>query len=347
LSFDKASVIILNYNGLRNLGKILEDCVESVLKTDYPNFEVLFVDNGSTDGSVDFIRERYSSNKRLHIIQNEENLGFAEGNNSGTRNAKGTYVALVNTDARVEPSWLKELVKAIQPADIGAAQSKLLLMESPNLMDCAGGFIDYYGYHHFEVGYKQEANKYNRSYEIFYAKGAGMIIKKEVFKSAGMFDPKIFMYFDETDLCWRVRLNGYKVIFVPTSLVYHANKIIASSLQEKTQVYFSTRNHLLVILKNCNSENLLKVTVVSIIWEIRNIAKFVLKRKPHLIVAIVKALLWNLTNFQYVWEKRQITQKIVRKVPDEIIRKSMLKPYPPFPLSLIFSRFRYLKRQSK
>lgn len=331
------SVIVLNYNGKKHLGNILEACLESVFQTDYPNFEVLFVDNASTDGSVDFIKNKYGWNRKLRIIQNKKNFGYAEGNNIGIRNAKGKYIALLNSDTKVDSKWLKELVKAIRPDEIGAAQSKLLLMNNPNLMDCAGGFIDYYGYHHYEVGHKQKSDKYRRTYEIFYAKGAGVIIKNSALKNAGLFDPKIFMYFDETDLCWRIRLNGYSIIFVPTSIVYHAADAIPSLLQEKARMYFATRNHMLMVLKNFDASNLLKPFVVSLMWEIRNIGKFVLKRKPHFVSSIINALLWNLVNLRYIWEQRQITQKQIRKVTDEKIKKLMLKP-SPFPLYLLRPR---------
>jgi GT2 family glycosyltransferase len=312
------------------------------LGTAYPSFEVIFVDNASTDGSVEFVRENFGQNERLRIIENDANLGFAEGNNVGIRKARGEYVALLNSDAVVDPMWLKELAEAVQPAGVGAAQSKLLLMSNPNLMDCAGGFIDQYGYHHYEVGCGEKAEKYNRAYEIFYAKGAGMILKREALKCSGLFDPRIFMYYDETDLCWRLRLCGYKVVFVPTSLVYHAAGETASGLQAEKRLYFSTRNHFFVLLKNFGDKNMVRALSISLVWELRNIGKFVLKREPALASATVKALLWNLGNFGYIWRQRQVTQKLVRRVPDENLKKVMLKPFPPFPLSLVFSRSHYL-----
>ena len=334
MSSPQVSVILVNYNGRRNLGKLLKSCLASAFETDYPSFEVLFVDNASTDDSVEFVKKEFGQNPKLRIIQNERNLGFAEGNNVGIKTAKGDYIALLNCDAKADPQWLKELVKALQSPEIGAAQSKLLLMDDPSLMDCAGGFVDYYGYHHFEVGYKRRSEEYNRVYEVFYAKGAGMIVKKDVVKSAGAFDSKMFMYFEETDLCWRIRLNGYKIVFVPTSIVYHAAGSVASVLQENNRLYFSTRNHLLTVLKNYDDSNLSKAVAVSLIWEVRNLGKFVLKRKPQFISAVVRGLLWNLLNLKYVWTERQRTQMHVRKVADESIKKVMLKP-SRFPLYLV------------
>lgn len=344
MQYNKVSVIILNYNGRKNLGKILQRCLESVFETDYPLFEVLFVDNASTDNSIEYVRGMFSHDARLRIIQNEQNLGFAQGNNVGIRNAKGRYIALLNSDTRVDPNWLKELVRAIQPSDVGAVQTKLLQMDSADILDCAGGFIDYYGYH-FERGRGEKSSKYSQSGEIFYAKGAGVLFKPEVLEETGLFDPEIFVYFDETDLCWRIWLSGYKVLFAPKSIVFHKSGLTASKLQQKTRSYYYTRNHMLMLLKNYDLGNLFKVVLVSIIFEFRNTFLFFVRRKPQVSIAIIKALSWNLFHSKYTWAKRQAIQTLIRKVSDTQIKRIMLKPYPPFPLYLVFSRARYLKKK--
>jgi GT2 family glycosyltransferase len=316
----------------------------SVFDTNYPNFEVLFVDNASTDGSVEFVEKKFGQNPRLRIIQNERNLGFTEGNNVGIRNAKGEYIALLNSDAKADRQWLKELVKTIRSPEIGAVQSKLLQMSSPDVIDCAGGLIDYYGYH-IERGRGEKSCKYTETGEIFYAKGAGALIKREILEKTGLFDPEIFMYFDETDLCWRIWLSGYKVLFAPKSIVYHASGSTASKLQEKTRAYYYIRNHILVLLKNYDLSNMFKAVAVSIVFEFRNMVLFFARHKPQVGIAVIEALSWNLFHSKYAWKKRQVIQRLVRKVSDKQIKKIMLKPYPPFPLYLVFSRFRYLKKK--
>lgn len=341
MQYPLVSIVILNYNGKSSLGHLLYDCLNSVLNTAFPSFEVLFIDNASTDGSVDFINKKFGQNKKLRVIVNKKNLGFPEGNNVGIRKSKGKYIALLNSDTIVNPCWLSELVLAIQPPDIGAAQSKLLLYDNPNLMDCAGGFIDRYGYHHYEVGYGENGNHYNSIYEIFYAKGASMIVKREALSAAGLFEPQLFLFFDETDLCWRIRLSGYKILFVPTSIVLHAAGRTVSRLQCQRLLYFSTRNHIFLLLTNYNAANTLSTLLVSLIWETRNIGKFIVTRKPYLISSTIAAMVWNLTNFRYIWIKRKQIQKFVRKVSDEVIQKVMLNPFPPFPLSLVFSKAHY------
>ncbi|MEM3871081.1 MAG: glycosyltransferase family 2 protein [Nitrososphaeria archaeon] len=338
------SVIILNYNGLRNLGNILKECIESVLNTDYPNFEVLFVDNASTDGSVDFIKKKFGWDARLKIIQNERNFGFAEGNNIGMKKAKGEYIVLLNNDTKVDSQWLKELVKALQAPEIGAAQSKILQLQNPNLLDCAGGFIDYIGLS-YSRGYGEKAEKYQKITEIFYAKGAALIIKRKVLKRIGCLDPIMFLYYEEADLCWRVWLNGYKVIFVPTSIVYHAQGATTSKLFEHSRVYFLTRNRIITLIKNYDLKSLLKNLPSLILLDIRNALVLILRRKWCTSFSIFEAIIWNITHLKYIWKKRSIVQNIIRRVSDDRIHEIMIKPYPPFPHSLILSKSCWLRKK--
>jgi GT2 family glycosyltransferase len=338
------SVVILNYNGQRNLGVILKSCLFSVLSADYPNFEVLFVDNASSDGSVEFVHKEFGKDRRLKIVCNERNLGFAEGNNVGVRSARGEYIVLLNSDTQVDSQWLKELVKAAQPRLVGAVQSKLVQMNAPDLLDCAGGLVDYYGYH-FERGRGEKAAKFNQAVEVFYGKGASLLLKRNVLNMTGLFDPEIFLYFDEVDLCWRVWLSGHKVVFAPKSVVLHASGSTASKVQEKKRAYFYARNHILILLKNYDLENAFKSVAVSVLFETRNAALSMLRRKPQLSIATINALLWNLFNLRRIWSERQRVQKLVRMVPDQKIRKVQLEPYPPFPLYLVFTRSRYQTRK--
>ena len=346
-SSPSVTVVVLNFNGHKILGKILEDCLQSVLATDYPDFEVVFVDNASTDDSIEYVRKKYSGNKNLRIIQNEENLGFTGGNNEGIRCSKGNYLVLLNTDTRVDPNWLTELVKAAQPADVGAAQSKLLKMDSPGLLDCAGGLLDHYGYP-FERGQGEKSQTYNEPAEVFYSKGASVLLKREVLEKTGLFDEDVFLYFDEVDLCWRIWLSGYRVVYAPKSVVWHASGSTTSALLHPKKLYFYTRNHMLVLLKNYNLKNAALSVKVSIRFEARNAAAFLAKRKPRVALSIVNALIWNVVYFEQTWKKRQIVQHSIRKVPDKKITQQMLKPVPPFPFYLIISRSKYfLNRKSK
>jgi GT2 family glycosyltransferase len=331
------SVIILNFNGRRHLGAILDGCVASVLASDYPCFEALFVDNASMDDSVSYIEAKFGKDKRLRFVRNERNLGFTEGNNVGIRQARGEYVVLLNTDTKVDSGWLRALVEAAKPAEVGAVQSKLVQMGNPQLLDCAGGLVDAYGYH-FERGRGEPAAKYNRAAEVFYGKGACLLLKRSVLAQTGLFDPEIFLYFDEVDLCWRIWLSGHKVVYAPDSLVQHASGSTASSLQSARKQFFYTRNHLMVLLKNYDLTSATTSATASLLFEARNVALFLTRRKPLASWAILNGILWNVAHLRRTWAERQRVQRLVRKVPDERIRRQMLKPYQPFPLYIVHSR---------
>jgi len=340
LAAGKVSIIILNYNGRRNLAGVLKECLDSVMHTDYPDFEVLFVDNGSTDDSVNFMCREYGKDPRINIVKNERNFGYAEGNNVGLRKADGAYFALLNNDTKVDPRWLQVLVDAVESPKVGAAQSKIVRMDEPRILDCAGGLLDFYGYH-FERGRGESVYNYDNPGEIFYAKGASFLLKREVLAEVGLFDSDIFLYFDEVDLCWRIWLSGHMVVYAPTSIVSHFSGKTASALQQRQRMFFYVRNHFLVLLKNYSLANVFYATIVSLLFEARNFTLFLLRGKPLLALSIIRGIFWNLTHLNATLRKRQVVQNQIRQVSDGDIKRHMLKPFPPFPLYILFSRARY------
>jgi len=349
LNHPMVSVIILNYNGRRILGQLLSDCLSSVLETSYPNFEVIFVDNGSTDDSVVSIEEKFGKDPRLKIIRNERNLGFAEGNNVGAKYARGEYIVFLNNDIEVDNRWLKELINIVNSdSTIGAAQSKLLLLHNRKQFDCAGGFIDYYGYASERGHGEEDKGQYDRIDEIFYAKGAAILIRHEVLESVGLFDPDFIMYYEETDLCWRIWLRGYRIVFVPTSIVYHATRATVSHRKRAVEVDFMTRYHLTTMIKNYNWINLMKYLSAFILIEIRRATVLIMKRNTARAKASIKAFLWNLFSLKYIWKKRLEVQLSIRRVPDtHIMRRAMLKPYPPFPHRMILHVSRFANKPNR
>ena len=216
-------------------------------------------------------------------------------------------------------------------------------MDHPEVLDCAGGLLDYYGYQ-FERGRGEKPSRRNEVGEIFYAKGASMLLKREVLEKTGLFDPELFMYFDEVDLCWRIWLSGYQVVYAPASTVYHASGSTASKLQAQTRLFFYTRNHIRILLKNYSLANAAKAVAVSVLFETRNMALSLVRRSPLVALAIMKGFLWNLAHLKNAWMQRQVVQRHIRKVTDEKIRQQMLQPYPPLPLYFVFSRSMYQRK---
>ena len=211
------AVVIINWNGRRWLAP----CLDSVLASEYKNIRAYVVDNGSTDGSPEMVREKYPGVK---LIQNQRNLGIAEGYNVGVRRALrdgANYIALLNQDVKVEPGWLGPLIKAAQ-ADptIGVL--------SPMQWDYEGTKID----HHFhellreETSYEEDLRKgpLPPKYETKRVIGASMIMSRSVVKRVGLFDPLYFYGHEDSDLCRRLRQHGFRMLVVTSSLILHYNQ---------------------------------------------------------------------------------------------------------------------------
>lgn len=329
------SIIIINFNGKR----FLENCLRSVLTSNYTNFEVIIVDNASTDGSIELIQEKFQYNN-LKIVKTGLNLGFAEGNNLGAKMAKGKYVVFLNNDTEVDKNWLKELVKVMESdKSIGAAQSKLLLFDRKTI-DSAGDFINSYGYGWMRGVGEEDIGQYNETDEIFSARGAGMIVKKNILKSVDYFDSDFFMVCEDIDLCWRIRLKGYKIIFVPASIIYHFGSGTRKIFQMTSQsYYYNVRNILITLIKNTAISTMftsvIKRTIIEVIQFLFSLP-YSSKRGYNL--CRLQALLWNLLNFRFVYLKRIRTQLLKNKVTPAKTTDLMIKGNSPF-LSIVWRLF--------
>jgi hypothetical protein len=314
------SIIILVYNSLR----FIEDCLRSVLRTDYENIEVIVVDNASRDGSPQYLQEKFGQEKKVTIVHNEVNAGFAEGNNIGARRANGKYLTFLNMDTTVTPNWIDEVLVVMEADDsVGACQGKLLLMEHPRFFDSAGDFVDKYGVMMRRGGdlAERDCGQYDKIEEIFSARGAAITIRRELFERIGGFDSSYFLTYEDIDLCWRVRLSLHKVVFVPKSVVYHYGGF--SLTQER--VFLSTRNWLTTLIKNYELGNLLRVTAPAVsIVVAATLAESLVKKKPALSLQRVAGLLWVVLNLKMIWAKRLEVQSQIRKISDfEVMSKMM------------------------
>lgn len=317
------SVVILNYNGRH----LLRRCLNSVFRSAYPLFEVIVVDNASQDGSVEYLREAYTHEKRLQIIQNSANLGFAEGNNIGAQAAKGNYIVFLNNDTEVDRLWLKESVKVFESDQrIGACQSKLLLMRNPRLLDCAGGLLDYLGFPRGRGDSVEDNGQYDEVEEIFHAKGAAIMVKRDLFEEVGLFDPSFFYYYEEIDLCWRIRLKGYKVVFAPKSIVYHSVGSSTAKHDASLKAFHATKNNIVMLIKNYNFRNMVKRIPIVLFLRLNESALLLLNKKRYVALAKFKALLWTLVNLKKIWKKRVRVQHLIRNVPDDNIISHMKNP---------------------
>jgi GT2 family glycosyltransferase len=320
------SVVILNFNGKKFLNK----CLSTVLASEQLNFEVILVDNASKDGSTEIAQANFPQSN-LMIIRNGKNLGFAEGNNIGARIARGKYVVFLNNDTEVEKEWLKELVEVMQSDEtIGAAQSKLLSFDRKTI-DSKGDFINSYGMGWMRGLGEEDKLQYDKKTEIFSARGASMIVRKQILHEVGYFDSDFFMLYEDIDLCWRIRLSGYKVSYVPKSIVYHfGSGTSKEDFSREESNYYEIRNRIFTLIKNYDLQNLLinGIKTLSVEFALFLIVFFSPSRRYNL--SRIKAHLWIVLNFGCIWRKRLTFQSLKRKVPDEKIKRLMIKGNSPF-----------------
>ena len=255
LTFPVISVSIVNLNG----EKYLDECLKSLEELNYPRnkLEIIVVDNGSTDNSLEMIRENYP---HVKIIENSRNMGFAYANNQAAKVAKGEYVAFLNNDTRVDKNWLIELLRPIyKNKEVVASGSKVLSIDGKKI-DFAGGMINFEG-KGFQVDYgiPVEDDRSHKYRFLPFVNGGAMMIDRKVFLDAGGFDEDFFAYYEDVDLGWRLWVLGYKVIFSPRSIVYHHHHGTSRAVSEDRLRFLKERNSIYSVFKNYDDENLSKV----------------------------------------------------------------------------------------
>lgn len=320
-----ASVIIVNWNGLQ----WLKICLPSILNQSYKNIEVIVVDNASTDGSVAWIKRAY---KKVRVVINPKNYGFSHANNIGFSQAKGEYVIFLNNDTRVEKSYVSEMVKTLDSqSDIGGVQSKILLMESPDTHDTVGAFLTPTGFlYHYGFGDKNTA-KYDVHCDLYTAKGASMgfkrIVLDQIVIDGNLFDPDYFAYFEESDVCHRVLLTGYRIVYAYSSVAYHKMGATSTKIQQDIIQYHSFKNRIRTYLKNFSFRTNILILPIHISLCFAYVGLCMVRRRFSLAWAIIRAMHWNVIHFQSTFRLHRIIRRNVRKITDEIYLKRVMR-YP-------------------
>lgn len=310
-----------------NRKQVLVRNLKRILNSHYPNFEVIIVDNASTDGSVELVEKLFGNDPRLRIIRNSRNLGVV-ARNIGVKVSKGKYLVLFDDDTEVTPNCLKELIKVMElDQTIGAAQSRIFSIFNRNEVPPLQGFIDRFGFPYPVLSNQNEIT------EFFYICCAAMAIRRDVINRLGsMFDPKFFSVVD-TDLSWRIRLTGYRIVLAPRSVVYHGHKLKFKRVDYPFTIFNSAKNHMAMLLKNYELHNVVKYLPFFILCVTSASIYFIIKDRIHECLACIKAILWNLSNLKYVWTERLKIQHLVRQVPDKEIIKLFRKFQPTYLLT--------------
>jgi len=210
------SVVIINWNGKAHLAR----CLAALAAQTYRDFEVIVVDNGSTDGSVAFVREQYPA---VRLICNDRNLGFARANNQGIAIARGRYIAILNNDTQAEPQWLAALVSAAERhPKMGAFAPLVLFNDRRDVIDSAGLTVSVLG-HGIQNLLGERVERVKCPCEVFGVSATAALFRRELLQDIGLFDEDYFIYYEDVDLAWRARLRGWRALLVPEAVVYHAH----------------------------------------------------------------------------------------------------------------------------
>jgi hypothetical protein len=317
------SIIILNYNA----GNLLLNCVDSVFKSTYPNFEVLVVDNISTDNSHIICKEKF---EKIHLIKDKENLGYCEGNNVGIRNADGEFIVILNPDTIVEPDWLNHLMSAYSKFGEGLYQPKFFSLNEKLVLQSTGNMLHIFGFGFARDKGKADDEKIKSVEKINYASGTCLFTSKIVLDKVGLLDPFLFLYHDDLDLGWRAAQIGINSFYVPQSIVYHAESYSIKWSSKK--FYWLERNRKYCLLTHYSKETYAKMRLSLFLVDV---CVWLFYLSKGFLGAKIKAELDIFRNRKAIKIKYNQLEKIkiisdkelIKKFPDEIfVPKNVSEP---------------------
>lgn len=235
------SIVIPHWNGLTHLPV----CMAALRCQTYPNVEILVADNGSTDGSQDYLRREYPE---AHIVQLDRNYGFTGACNAGMRAAQGAYIALLNNDTEADPGWVIALVNAFERhPEAGFLASKMMLFDRRDHLHTAGDFYGVDGWPGNRGAWMPDHGQFERETYVFSACAGSSVYRRAMLEDIGLLDDDFFFGMEDIDLAWRAQSAGYRCLYVPTAVVYHK---VSASGGGVTSSFYDGRNAFYVLVRN-------------------------------------------------------------------------------------------------
>lgn len=309
----KVAILILNWNGVH----FLQQFLPSVLSSNYDNLEVYVADNASTDSSISFVQKNFPT---VRIIQNAQNYGFAEGYNRALKGLEAEYYVLLNSDVEVTENWIQPIIDLLEEdKKIAACQPKVLAFHRKSHFEyagAAGGWMDRFGYmfcrgRFFDIC-EEDKGQYDAACEVFWASGAAMFIRAELYHQIGGLDGDFFAHMEEIDLCWRLKQAGYRIFCEPKSVVYHVG---GGTLPQGNprKLFLNFRNSLAMLFKNLTFLQLFTIFPVRLVLDNIAALKFLTSGNWGDFKAVVKAE-WNFFLHLFKWiRKRRETKRLVKQ----------------------------------
>ena len=317
------SIIIVHVRGFDSLYNALK----SVFESEYDNLEVVLVDNGSTDGSTQRAERAFEG--KLRVLRTLENLGFVRACNYGLRRITSIYAVLLNDDTVVDPKWLARLVEEAETdSSIAACQPKLRMLSNPSFFEyngACGGMIDLCGVP-FTRGRlfdrtEEDLGQYDKTVDVFWASGAAMFLRLRAVEEVGYLDDLFHFQMEEIDLSWRLRMRGYRVVSVPSSIVYH----LGGATPVPRTSFLKHRNSLLTLVKNYSMSSLARFFPIRMLLDFTSLIYLAAKGKRRFGMDALRSYVWIVLNLRLVIASRRAAQ-MIRRVSDTTIKSNMAKP---------------------
>lgn len=298
LSDPLVSVVILNFNGR----DYLSNCLDSVLNSQYSNFEVILVDNASTDNGLEKALEPFVADPRLKIVRNTRNLGFSGGNNVGFEHSSGEYIVFLNNDTIVTPDWLSTLMSAMQnDATIGLAQSLILTIDGKKIQTAGWLFSNYLIHKCMLCADKPSDMQLQPIFEVSFVCGACMIVRREIVETMGLFDPKIPFFYDDTLLTLKTRLAQKRVVTVSGSKIRHVGGA-TNAWKTKFTTFHLLRSNICLLFDVYRGRDLARALLFNALHTSNNTVYSVKKKNMAAVLGNINAIFWSVKNFRYIWQ---------------------------------------------
>ncbi|MCX6254747.1 MAG: glycosyltransferase family 2 protein [Bacteroidia bacterium] len=323
---NKTAIVILNWNGLGYLKMFLGTVIKHSINNE--TF-VCVTDNGSTDGSPEWVAENY---KEVKLIKLDKNHGFAGGYNLAINQLDAKYFVLLNSDIEVTEGWLQPLINFMEiNPDVASCQPKILSYDRKDFFEyagAAGGFIDKYGYPFCRgrifTNIEKDTGQYNSQINIFWSSGACMIVRRDAWEKCEGFDTAFFAHMEEIDFCWRLNKAGYRVSYIPLSVVYHVGG--GSLPYDSTyKTYLNFRNSLFLLYKNLPDNKLHTILLLRKLLDGLAAIMFLVKGKFGSVKSVWKAHMDFYKTINELEEKRKMVKKLeIIQYPTLILNKSIV-----------------------
>ena len=308
------SIIVLNYNA----GELLLNCIDSIKKSTHTNLEIIVVDNISSDNSQKKCKEKFPD---IELIQNDENLGYCEGNNVGIRKAKGKFIIILNPDTIIEPNCISELISAYNKFGEGLYQPKILSLNEENIIQSTGNMLHIFGFGFARDKGNKVIDRIEEIEQIGYASGTCLFTSREVIDKIGLLDKFLFLYHDDLDFGWRAAQIGINSYYVPKSKIFHVESYALKWSSKK--FYWLERNRKYCLLTHYSKKTYEKMRfslmlVDLFVWAFYFSKGFLgAKIKAELEIKKNKEIIEK--KFQELEKRKKISdEKLIQNFPDEI-----------------------------